>query len=301
MRKSIACPQNEDYALWLEFLQLRASPELLDGLGDFLADYLHSSQLQTYILGLSGGLDSSFLAALLFSKNIPFLGFCLPMDGTPPDELDRARQVAQAYARPLSSKNSDSVHNLTDLYHTFSCKFDSLFGPASAVAQGNIKARMRMIFLYHAAHIYGGCVLGTDQLDELLTGFWTVHGDVGDVSPLQLIPKSVEYDLARMLCQRLSNPSPLKAAIMATPTDGLGISTSDFEQLGVTSYAMLEEIFYQYFTLCLRACSQPLSPKEQASLDALEKERPIELFLRSSFKRTGAVLLDPRSIARKRT
>ena len=38
---------------------------------------------------------------------------------------------------------------------------------------------------------------------------------MGDVSPIQLIPKSSEYDLARILCTRLADPAPLQAAIEA--------------------------------------------------------------------------------------
>jgi len=290
------CPADDEYKLWLEFLQLRASPELLDRLGDFLSDYLQFSGLNTYVLGLSGGLDSSFLAALLSSRNIPFLGFCLPMEGTPRDELDRARLVAKAYAPPLPATEIGHVHDLSDLYHCFLHTFEGLFSSASRVAQGNIKARIRMIFLYHVAYMYKGCVLGTDQLDELLTGFWTLHGDVGDVSPLQFIPKTVEYDLARLLCQRLPDPSPLMATITALPTDGLGISASDFEQLGVGSYALLEEMFRQYFSLQLKKRSQILSSEEHQMLEGLKTERPIALFLQSGFKRTGPILFDPRRI-----
>lgn len=301
MFHKIACPLDEDYKLWLEFLQLQASPELLDGLGDFLADYLQTSNLKKYVLGLSGGLDSSFLAALLYSRKIPFLGFCLPMAGSLPDEVERARCVAQAYAWPSAADKAEEVHDLTDLYQAFSDKFTDLFARSSPVAEGNIKARIRMIFLYHVAHICQGCVLGTDQLDELLTGFWTLHGDVGDVAPLQLIPKSVEYDLAALLCRRLRDPGPLMSTILAPPTDGLGISVSDFEQLGVESYSMLEDIFGQYFTLCLKAKSQSLSPKEQTNLDNLQKQRPIQLFLRSGFKRNRAMLIDPRSVASRAT
>ena len=56
--------------------------------------------------------------------------------------------------------------------------FGLLFiGIVVGIATGNVK-----VFLYHVAHLHTGCVLGTDQLDELLTGFWTLHGDAGDVS-----------------------------------------------------------------------------------------------------------------------
>ena len=139
-----------------------------------------------------------------------------------------------------------------------------------------------------------GCVLGTDQLDELLTGFWTLHGDVGDVSPIQLIPKTTEYELARLLCLRLNDPAPLQAAIEAVPTDGLGISASDLEQLEVSSYAALEELFREYFGLCLRAQVHEPDPKERQRRTELERTGPVRRFLHSGHKRAGTVLADPR-------
>lgn len=294
MLQRISCPSDDDYELWLELLQLGASPELLDGLGDFLADYLLSSGLKTYVIGLSGGIDSSFLAALLYSRKIPFLGFCLPIDSNTQDEIDRGTQIAHAYCCPPAGITYAQVHDFTDLYQRISTRFANVLANTSPLAEGNIKARIRMIFLYHVAQVHGGCVLSTDQLDELLTGFWTLHGDVGDVSPLQLIPKSVEYDLAHLLCDRLEDPKPLKAAIRAIPTDGLGISSSDLDQLGVDSYATVEDMFREFFSLRLRAQNSVLSEDDKRLMEHLEQQGPVQRFLKSGFKRAGAVLVDPR-------
>lgn len=293
--KRMSCPGDEEYSSWLELLDIQASSALLDSLGDFLADYLASTGLRLYVLGLSGGIDSSFLAALLHQRQIPYLGFCLPISSNTPAEIQRGTQVAETYATPMGL-SLGCVHDFTSVYDGISASFRHIAGQAIPVAEGNIKARIRMIFLYHMAQLHGGCVLSTDQLDELLTGFWTLHGDVGDVSPLQLIPKSVEYELAAMLCERLTNPAPLQAAIEAVPTDGLGISASDLEQLEVESYLQVEELFRQYFRLRQKEATLGLTPGERLERSALEKTGPIRRFLQSGFKRSGAVLVDPRSV-----
>lgn len=291
----MACPADDDYGQWLELLDIRATAALLDSLGDFLADYLASSGLRLYVLGLSGGIDSSFLAALLYHRKIPYLGFCLPIASNTPEEIERGTRVARAYAVPMDA-SLGHVHDLTSVYDTISASFRQIAGCSTPVAEGNIKARTRMLFLYHLAQLHGGCVLSTDQLDELLTGFWTLHGDVGDVSPLQLIPKSVEYELAAMLCRRLDDPAPLQAAIEALPTDGLGISSSDLEQLEVDSYLQVEELFRRYFRLRQKEARSPLSRTEYSERLKLETTGPVRRFLHSGFKRSGAVLVDPRSV-----
>lgn len=290
------CPRDDDFALWLELLNIPASPQLLDGLGDFLTTYLRECGLNLYVMGLSGGIDSSFLAALLFAYKIPYLGVCLPIDSNTPAEIERGLRVAESYACRPPRVNTAPVHDFTALYRQISTAFAPASPPSTPLAEGNLKARTRMLFLYHQAQLHGGCVLSTDQLDELLTGFWTLHGDVGDVSPIQLLPKSVEYELARQLCTRLDNPAPLQAAIDAVPTDGLGISVSDLDQLGVSSYVQVEELFRDYFQLRLKAQKAPLSPVDAQTCGHLEQQEPIRRFLRSTHKRRGPLIADPRSV-----
>lgn len=290
------CPQDTNYGLWLELLSLEPSSELLESIGDSLEEYLRRSGLKAYVMGLSGGIDSSFLAALLHWRRIPYLGFCLPIATNTPAEISRGIQVAKAYSCPPSGIRYDPMQDFSDLYFGISRAFADVHSDSNPVAEGNLKARIRMMFLYHMAQLHGGCVLSTDQLDELLTGFWTLHGDVGDVSPIQLIPKSVEYSLARMLCDYLDDPAPLQAAIEAVPTDGLGISASDLDQLQVESYAEVERIFFEYFALKDKERENDLLPDEHRVRERLESTGPVRRFLASKHKRMGTVLFDPRGV-----
>jgi len=292
------CPRDDEFDLWLELLEVKASEELLNALGDFLQDYLRASGLKAYVMGLSGGIDSSFLAALLYSRRIPYLGFCMPIASNTPEETQRGTSVARAYAMPPEGASIDHLQDFTELYGHISATFSGIYADTTPVAEGNLKARTRMLFLYHMAQLHGGCVLSTDQLDELLTGFWTLHGDVGDVSPIQLIPKSTEYELARILCTRLDDPAPLQSAIDAVPTDGLGISRSDLDQLEAESYVQVEEMFREYFLLRKAGRDTALSPDQMTRRAVLERTGPVRRFIASGFKRTGSVLLDPRSAAR---
>jgi nicotinamide-nucleotide amidase len=93
---------------------------------------------------------------------------------------------------------------------------------------GNIKARLRMITLYNLASMHNGLVASTDNFSELAAGFWTLHGDVGDVAPIQSLTKSWEVPV---IAEALSLP---ESVVYATPTDGLGIDTGDEAQFGYT-------------------------------------------------------------------
>lgn len=106
------------------------------------------------------------------------------------------------------------------------------------VQRGNMKARVRMICLYDLAHANQGIVLSTDNLTELLLGFWTLHGDVGDLGMIQSLFKTEVYGLASYLARKLESEDmeteaaqAIRKCIAANPTDGLGITDSDLDQL----------------------------------------------------------------------
>jgi len=71
-----------------------------------------------------------------------------------------------------------------------------------------------------------GFVASTDNFSELSAGFWTLHGDVGDVAPIQSLTKSWEVPA---LAEYLGIPQSI---VEAVPTDGLGIANGDEDQFG---------------------------------------------------------------------
>jgi NH3-dependent NAD+ synthetase len=94
-----------------------------------------------------------------------------------------------------------------------------------------------MIKLFDIANEEDGLVLSTDNLTEYLLGFWTLHGDVGNYGMIQELWKTEVYGLTECLSllyhreKRMVKHSVLTEAIKAMPTDGLGISNSDFDQI----------------------------------------------------------------------
>ena len=99
-----------------------------------------------------------------------------------------------------------------------------------------------MIYLFDLAHFKEGMVLSTDNYTELMLGFWTLHGDVGNFGLLQYLWKTEVYGLAKHLEAEYRSKNQhdkadaLKHSIDALPTDGLGITTSDFDQIQVPDY-----------------------------------------------------------------
>jgi NAD+ synthetase len=85
-----------------------------------------------------------------------------------------------------------------------------------------------MVTLYDQAHRWGGVVASTDNFSELGAGFWTLHGDVGDLAPVQALLKSWEVP---WMAREYGVPERTWRAL---PTDGLGIGAGDEAQIGAT-------------------------------------------------------------------
>jgi len=110
---------------------------------------------------------------------------------------------------------------------------------------GNLKARTRMLYLYDLAAKNKGMVLSTDNYTELLLGFWTLHGDVGDYGMIQSLWKTEVYELSKFMAKHEMNETQAKAlldCVDAVPTDGLGITNSDLDQIGASSYFEVDQI-----------------------------------------------------------
>ena len=124
---------------------------------------------------------------------------------------------------------------------------------------GNIKARMRMIYLYNLAARTGGIVISNDNLTEFNLGFWTICGDVGDFAPIIGLWKTEVYQLAEYMVTYLDEykSANLLSCITANATDGLGISSTDLDQIlpdwrdrhqsTKGGYEEVDDIFKKYF------------------------------------------------------
>lgn len=187
--------------------------------------YYDETPIKTVVLGMSGGVDSALTAAMLKKAGFRVIGVTMPINQVQA-ETDRGFEACEALG--IEHRHID----LSALYEaTVKTQFELDGGihfdnqPAS-IRRGNVRARLRMITLYNLASMEGGMVASTDNLSELGAGFWTLHGDVGDFSPIQSLTKSWEVPyLARL------NGVP-ESTVRAKPTDGLGISDGDEAQLG---------------------------------------------------------------------
>lgn len=244
--------------------------------------YLLDNNLKAMILGISGGIDSTVTAAICHEvskqTSIPLIGRSLPIKNKE-DEFNTSKLVGEAFC------DNFEVTNLYEVFNKFLTLVDednltSL--RQTPISDGNIQARLRMIYLYNLASIHNGLVISTDNQTEYQLGFWTIHGDVGDFDPLQDLWKTEVYGLAEWLSNYYKDTlksldsveeklecckmyEAMNESIGLIPTDGLGISNSDLDQIGAKSYMEVDAILQDFL-----AFAEDYKDKKSAVEDYIE-------------------------------
>jgi len=286
--------------------------------------YLENNNLWAMILGISGGLDSTVTAAICHevekrNPELKFYGISLPCTSNSVDENNSATACMKAFCK----EGQYWTENLQKEYMLMraTCSQKHLM---TTIGQGNIKARLRMIYLYNEANYFKGLVMDTDNLTEHYLGFFTIHGDVCDFNPIGGLWKHEIYELANYLLReyyKLPDPSDdgyiqmaLRAAIGIIPTDGNGVNDlGDMGQIApafahennIDAYKKVDDIIQTY--LNISTLSEDLQKKH---LEQLHEKYPniedngcvihdtinevIGRVKRTEYKRKGLPIVIPR-------
>jgi len=200
----------------------------------WLKDYALNANVNGFVVGISGGIDSAVTSTLCAKTGLDVL--CLEMP------IHQAKShVSRAQEHILQLKNnfknvSDMQADLTPVFEEF--KTEVLLEGNQAIvdmALANTRARLRMTTLYYYAGLKKLLVAGTgNKVEDFGVGFYTKYGDGGvDLSPIADLLKSEVYELASIL-------NILESIMNAAPSDGLfGDTRSDEDQIGA-SYPELE-------------------------------------------------------------
>ena len=230
-----------------------------------LSKYLTDNNLKAMILGISGGIDSTICAAICYEVSkrtgISLIGRSLPTKFNKEGETIAADLVGKAFCNDYKEVNLDLTYRKLAYDIAFQEGFLDNSGPfdfdkklpkQTTLANGNIQARLRMIYLYNLASIHKGIVIDTDNLTEHNLGYFTIHGDQGDVNPIGDLWKTQIFELAEWLqlyyASEESNSSKvaaLEASLQLKPTAGLGITNNDLEEIGAESYDQVDGILQE--------------------------------------------------------
>jgi len=161
---------------------------------EFIKKVVDDSKCVGVVLGLSGGVDSSLVAALcvkaLGSQRV--LGVLMPADFTPRKDMEDALELARWLKIQTKTVNVQAISDV------FSEALGNDQGePERRIPMANVLARIRMIILYYYANLKNYLVVGTGDRSESLIGYFTKYGDGGaDLMPICHLYKTQVRELA---------------------------------------------------------------------------------------------------------
>lgn len=217
-------------------------------------NYITANGLHAGVLGVSGGIDSTVVAYIFkevqlrlketYGYHFRFVGVSMPTETTDKNEFRISELVGNAFC------DTFEVLDITDEARSITLPHVEISGSVNNKFRiGNVKSRLRMIHLYDYAKAYGGIVLGTDNYTEYLLGYSTLGGDaLFDYCPIQYLWKTEIYELANWFLTREISKAKwdrvhaLSESINIPPQAGLGITSTDLEEIGAPSYEIVDTI-----------------------------------------------------------
>lgn len=229
--------------------------KVFNTLKEELKNYINKFHFETIVMGISGGIDSTVSSTICSEVakelNIPFIGLLLPSNSNKKEENYSALDVAKAFTTDYR------ISNITGLYQEFEesifYDFQKLQTP---ISRGNVLARLRMTIIRNIANTTNGLTIDNTNFTEYNLGFFTVN-DKQDYCLLRDLWKTEVYGLASYIStyyrtlstgddEYLKKAIAIQQSITLTPTDGLGISNSDLDQIGAKSYAEVDAILQDF-------------------------------------------------------
>lgn len=153
--------------LTTELLRLDNPDGAIERIVSFLRDYVKGASADGFVIGMSGGLDSSVTAALcsraLNDRN-KILGLSMAEEETYNEKnIADAERVAHIFN--IQFKKVDITSIIKDFHKNM-----KLFDPRDRIANGNVKARIRAVTLFYHSNVLNRLVIGTTDKSEMMLG-----------------------------------------------------------------------------------------------------------------------------------
>jgi NAD+ synthase len=128
-------------------------------ISSWLKSYLIKNNLKTFVIGVSGGIDSAVVSTLCAKTTMPVIVLNIPILST-----EHNTNLSEKHCKWLSSSFSNVKYikvDLSDTYNEFFNLIKKELNIDNKLANANTKSRLRMVALYHLATEHSGLVVGT--------------------------------------------------------------------------------------------------------------------------------------------
>jgi NAD+ synthase (glutamine-hydrolysing) len=189
--------------------------EIYDALVMGTRDYLRKNGFRSAILGLSGGVDSSLVAAIAVDAvgARAVHGFAMPSRYSSEHSLRDAYELARRLDIEIDTIAIESAHT------TVMTMLEGVLGePLKGLTEENLQSRIRGVLLMAVSNQTGAIVLTTGNKSEMATGYSTLYGDsAGGFAVIKDVPKTLVYELCRYrnaLAAAQGDPEPIPVDVL---------------------------------------------------------------------------------------
>jgi NAD+ synthase (glutamine-hydrolysing) len=257
-------------------------------------DYVRKNGFTKTVIGLSGGIDSSLVAAAAVSALGPenVIGITMPSRFNTAETRSDAQRLAENLAIAFHTVP------ISEPLEAFSQTLGLVDGwDEKGLAYENLQARVRGAILMSYSNQFGWLVLTTGNKSETAVGYSTLYGDsAGGFAVIKDVPKTLVYRLCRYLNEQAGRDVIPESVITRIPSAELRENQKDSDSL--PEYDVLDEILRLYVEL-----EKSAAEIVQAGFDEAQVKRVIRLVDRSEYKRRQSppgVKITPRAFGRDR-
>ena len=217
-----------------------------------LSDYCRKSNIQSIVLGLSGGIDSAVAACVAVEALGPELvtGLAMPSRHSSQHSIEDARHTAQALGMNFHLHEIDGMHEATEI------TLDTVLSDGHPVAGENLQARLRALLVMGYANAQSSMAITTGNKSEIAQGYCTLYGDMaGGYAPLGDVYKMEVYAMGEWFNQRAQaqgKTPPVSQSTMTKPPSA-ELAPDQFDEDTLPPYAVLDDILRSHIEEGLNA------------------------------------------------
>ncbi|MDD1658635.1 MAG: NAD+ synthase, partial [Methanomicrobiales archaeon] len=201
-------------------------------------DYVRKTGFLKVLVGLSGGIDSSLVAAIaaeaLGRKNV--LGVLMPSPYSSGGSVTDAKALGENLGIRTTTLPISGI--MDSFERALAGEFSGL---PRDITEENLQARIRGTLLMALSNKFGALLLSTGNKSEIAVGYCTLYGDTnGALAVIADVPKTMVYRIARWLNARSSSPVIPEPVFLKAPSAELRPDQTDQDSL--PPYDLLDEI-----------------------------------------------------------
>lgn len=220
--------------------------ELYEALVTGTRDYLRKNGFRSAILGLSGGVDSSLVAAIAVDAvgSAAVRGFALPSRYSSDHSISDAYDLAERLDIDITTVPIEEAHAaLTSMLGA------ALEGGPRGLTDENLQSRIRGVVLMAVSNQTGAIVLTTGNKSEMAVGYSTLYGDsAGGFAVIKDVPKTLVYQLCEYrnaVAAAAGDPEPIPATVL-TKAPSAELRPDQRDDQSLPSYDDLDPLLELY-------------------------------------------------------